>query len=147
MKKFIGTAISIALISGFTASVALASTTHIVKVTANCPDISNKTKDMLTNYGTYIAGSGTVRVNSGLAEYPMFQSPTVQGGNIPVDLKAAGYDGTGVNYNPKNGAIICFYQSTMGFDPFSVSYMMTNALGGTTVSSGDEEIKLKLPVG
>ena len=147
MKKFIGTIVSIALISGFSTSIALAATTHIVKVTMNCPDISNKTKDQLTNYGTYIAGLGTERVNSDVPQHPLFQSPTVQGANIPIDLKAAGYDGTSVSYNPTNGAVVCYFQSTKGFDPFSVSYLMTNALGGTTVSSGDEEIKIKLPVG
>lgn len=147
MKKFIGTVTSIALISGFSASVALADTTHVVKITANCPDISNKTKDKLTNYGTYIAGVGTIRVNSGAPKHPLFQSPTVQGGNIPIDLKAAGYDGTHVTYNPKTGAVVCYFQSNKGYDPFMVSYVMTNALGGTTSGSGDEEIKLKVQVG
>lgn len=147
MTKFIGKLVSVALMSSLSASIALAATTHVVKVTMNCPDISDKTKDKLTNYGTYIAGIGTERVNSDSPTFPLFQGPVVPGANIPTDLKAAGYDGNGVNYNPANGAVTCYFTSSMGFDPFSVSYLMTNALGGFTVSSGDEEIKIKLPVG
>lgn len=146
MKRFIGKLVSVTVISSLSVSVTLAAG-HYVKVTMNCPDISNKTKDKLTNYGTYIAGLGTERVDSDSPTHPLFQGPIVTGSNIPVDLKAAGYDGSSVNYNPENGAVTCYFTSSKGFDPFSVSYVMQNALGGTTRSSGDEEIKLKFPIG
>ena len=147
MTKFIGKLVYIAVVSGLSTSIAIAGTTHTVKLTMNCPDISEKTKDKLTHYGTYIAGIGTERVNSDTPTHPLFQGPIVPGANISIDLKAAKYDGAGVNYNPTNGAVTCYFLSSMGFDPFSVSYLMQNALGGTTISSGDEEIKIKLPVG
>lgn len=120
---------------------------HVAKITMNCPNVSNHTQDKLTNYGTYIAGLGTERVNSGAPSYPLFQGPIVATANIPVDLKAAGYDGSGVSYNPVNGSITCYFESYLGFDPFSISYFMQNARGGTTISSGYEEIKIRFPVG
>lgn len=145
--KIINKFLSVALISGLTTSIAFAAGPHMVKVTVDCPDISIHTKDKLTNYGTYIAGLGTERVNSDAPTYPLFQGPITLGANIPVDLKGAGYDGAGVTYNPSTGAVICYFQSSMGFDPFSVSYVLKNALDGITVSSGDEQIKIKFPVG
>ena len=146
MKKFVGKLVSIAIASSLAVSVAMAQDHH-VKITVDCPDISNKTKEMVTNYGTYIAGEGIERVNSGTPTYPLFEGPTVPGANIPVDLKSAGYLNNGVSYNPSNGAVTCFFRSSMGFDPFSISYLMVNALNGVTVGSGDEEIHIKLPVG
>jgi hypothetical protein len=146
MQKFIVKCMSVVAISSLSATVALAAGHH-TKITMDCPDISMKTKDKLTNYGTYIAGLGTERVNSDTATYPLFQGPIVPGANIPVDLKEAGYDGSGVSYNPANGAVTCYFKSSKGFDPFSVSYLMMNALDGVTIGSGDEQIHIKLPVG
>lgn len=146
MKNFIGKLVSVAIISGLSTSIAIAAG-HVVKITMDCPDISNKTKDKLTNYGTFIAGLGTERVNGDTATHPLFQGPIVQGANIPVDLKAAGYDGDSVTYNPVNGAVVCNFKSNKGFDPFSVSYVMKNALGGSVTGSGDEQIHIKIPVG
>ena len=145
--KMINKLVSVAVVSGLTASVAFAQP-HIVKVTVDCPDVlSIHTKDKVTNYGTYIAGNGTERVNSDSETYPLLQGPTVPGANIPVDLVAAGYDGDGASYNPSNGAVTCYFKSSLGHDPFSISYLMVNALGGTTISTTDEQIKIRLPVG
>ena len=146
MSKFLGKLVTIAIASSLGASVAMAAG-HKVKVTMDCPDIAVHAQDRLTNYGTYIAGPGIERVNSDTATYPLFEGPTVPGANIPVDLKEAGYKQNGVSYNPSNGAVTCYYKSSFGFDPFSVSYLMQNALGGTTYSSGFEEIHINLPVG
>lgn len=147
MNKFIGSLASIAVMSAAISPVASAVTTgHVTKITVNCPDISNKTKDKLINYGTYIAGIGTERVNSDAPTHPLFQTPTSPG-EIPFDLKAAGYDGAGVKYNPSTGTVTCYFQSSLGFDPFIVSSKLLNARGGHVVSSGDEEIKIKIPVG
>ncbi len=148
MQNVIGKLASIVVISSLSASVAFAATDiHSVKVTVDCPDISVHTKDKITNYGTYLAGEGTERVNSDAPTHPLFQGPIVPGANIPIDLVAGGYDGNGVSYNPSNGAVTCYFTSSMGFEPFSISYLMTNALGGTTTSSGDEQIHITLPVG
>ena len=146
MQNLISKMLSVTAVVCLSSSVALAAG-HTVKITMDCPDIANKALDRLTNYGTYIAGPGIERVNSDAPTYPLFQGPTVPGANIPIDLTANGYFQTGNNYNPANGAVTCFYASNMGFDPFSVSFMMTNALNGTTISSGVDEIHIKLPVG
>jgi hypothetical protein len=110
------------------------------------PRYIKKTKDKLTNYGTYIAGFGTESVNSDAPSHPLFQAP-INPGEIPFDLKAAGYDGTSVKYNPTTGIVTCYFQSSLGFDSFSVNTTLLNARAGVTVGSGDEEIKIKVPVG
>jgi len=102
---------------------------------------------MITNYGTYLAGEGMMVVNSDVPTHPLFQGPTVPGANIPIDLKSYGYDGTGVGYNRMDGAVTCYYKSNMGFDPFSISYLMINAVNGTILDSGDEQIQIKLSFG
>ena len=146
MQRLIAQLASGIAVSTLCASIAMAQG-HSVKVTLDCPDIATKGSEIVTNYGTYIAGTGFERVNSDAATQPLFQGPTVPGANIPIDLKASGYSNNGVSYNPAVGAVTCYYKSSMGFDPFSISYLMVNAMGGYTVSSGSEEIHLKLPVG
>ena len=146
MKKMIGSFVSIVVLPCLIAPSALAATKHVTKITINCPDISNKTKDKLVNYGTYISGFGTERVNSDSATHPLFQTP-INLGSIPLDLTAAGYDGTHVSYEPTTGVITCFFESNLGHPPFSVDSRLLNARYGITVGSGDEEIKIKVPVG
>ena len=136
---------SVAVVACLSSSVAMAG--HFVKITMDCPDIAIKEADRVTNYGTYLAGPGIERVNSDAATFPLFQGPTVPGSNIPVDLVSNGYSNNGVSYNPANGAVTCYYVSSMGFDPFSISYLMKNAMNGTTASSSSEEIHIKVPVG
>ena len=146
MQKFIVKLVSVAAIAGLSSTIALAQG-HTVKVTLDCPDIEAKGSENVTNYGTYIAGKGIEKVNSDASTFPLFQGPTVPGANIPTDLVSNGYFNNGVSYNPANGAVTCYFQSSMGFDPFSISYLMTNAMNGTTASSGSEEIHIKLPIG
>ena len=146
MQNLMVKMLSVTAVACLSSSIALAAG-HSVKVTMDCPDIANKGSEKVTNYGTYIAGPGIERVNSDTPTFPLFQGPIVPGANIPVDLKANGYFQTGNSYNPSNGAVTCYYASSMGFDPFSLSYLMTNALNGTTVGHGVDEIHIKLPVG
>jgi len=146
MQNYIGKLVSIVAISTLSASVAMAAG-HKVKITMDCPDIASKGSEIVTNYGTYLAGPGIERVNSDSPTAPLFQGPVVPGANIPVDLKSNGYFQTGNNYNPTNGAVTCYYASSMGFDPFALSYIMVNALNGTTAGSGVDEIHIKIPVG
>ena len=146
MQKLMVKLVSVAAVACLSSSVALAKV-HTVKVTVDCPDIGSKGTEIVTNYGTYLAGQGIEKVNSDLPTQPLFQGPTLPGANIPVDLVSNGYSNNGVSYNPTNGAVTCYYKSSMGFDPFSVSYLMVNALNGTTGSSGVDEIHIKIPVG
>lgn len=146
MKNYMGKLVSVAALSVLSISVAMAAG-HKVKITMDCPDIGSKGPEIVTNYGTYLAGPGIQRVNGDAATFPLFEGPIVPGANIPVNLVSNGYFQSGTDYNPTNGAVTCYFQSSMGFDPFAVSYMMVNALNGTTVSSGADEIHIKLPVG
>ena len=146
MKNLFVKVVAVAAVACLSSSISMAAG-HVVKVTMDCPDIANKGTEKVTNYGTYIAGPGIEKVNSGTPSFPLFQGPTVPGANIPVDLVSSGYFNNGVSYNSTDGAVTCYFASSMGFDPFSVSFLMTNAMNGTTVSSSAEEIHIKLPVG
>lgn len=146
MQRLIAQLASGIAVSSLCVSIAMAQN-HSVKVTLNCPDIANKRSEVITNYGTYIAGTGFERINSDAATRPLFQGQTAQGANIPIDLQTNGYSNNGVSYNPAVGTVTCYYKSSMGFDPFSISYLMVNAIGGYTVSSGSKEINMKLPIG
>lgn len=146
MQNYIGKLVSIVALSTLTVSAAMAAG-HVVKITMDCPDIGTKGSEIVTNYGSYLAGPGVERVNSDTPTAPLFQGPVVPGANIPVDLVSSGYFQSGTNYNPTNGAVTCYYQSSMGFDPFSLSYVMVNAINGTTTSAGVDKIHIKLPVG
>ena len=146
MKK-ISCLASVVAISSLSVSLAFASASHLVKVTVDCPDIGHKGSEIVTNYGTYVAGPGIERVNGDTPTSPLFQGPLVPGSNIPMDLVAGGYFNAGVDYNPLNGAVVCHYSSSLGFDSFAMSYMLKNAIGGVVASSGSEEIHIKLPLG
>lgn len=146
MQHFMSKLIAVAVVSTLSASIAVAGG-HITKITVDCPSVSAKTKDKITNYGTYLAGEGTLRVNGDAPTHPLFQGPTVPGANIPVDLKEAGYSNKGASYNPANGTVTCFFKTSKAFDAFSISYIMANALNGTTAGSGFEQIHIKVPAG
>ena len=147
MQKLISKLVSIVVISSLSASVAFADDEHHVKVTVDCPDISVKTKDIITNYGAYLAGEGTQRVDNDAPSHPLFEGPRALEGNIPINIKASGYDNNGVDYNSLNGSVTCYYKSRMGFDPFSISYLMRNVLGGIVTEAGPVRIRILLPIG
>lgn len=146
MKNFMSTVISAAILTSCSASIAFAHS-HIVKITVDCPDISNKGTEVVTNYGSYLAGPGIQKVNSDASSFPLFQSPMIVGLNIPFNLTSNGYFNDGVSYNSLIGAVVCKYSSTMGFDGFYLSTVMHNARNGHVASSNAEEIHLKIPVG
>lgn len=146
MQNFICKVSSAALILGLSSTLALAKDYHTTKITGDCPEVGTKA-EALRNFGTYIAGTGFLRVNSDAATTPLFQSNIVPGANIPMPLADGAYFNNGVAYNPATGAIICYYSSFAGFDDFSVSYIMQNAMNGVVASSSSEEIHIKIPVG
>jgi hypothetical protein len=134
--------------SGMSTSMAFAAMAN-VKVTVACPEIKPAgQQDLVRNYGTYLAGTGWLRVNSGPRSQPLFQGAVLPGSNIPTNLMAALYKNNGVTYNPLSGAVICKYKSLIpAFDQFAISYIMTNALNGTVSSSTMDQIRLKFPMG
>jgi len=149
MKRFLKV-VSIAAISTLAASsMAFAQSTHTVKLTVDCPDICNKSNECLIadlNNNT-VAGLGLERVNSDVATRPNFMGSFTAGSNVPADLAANGYSQLGTSYNASNGMVVCYYTSSMGFDPISASYQLTNATGGVVTSSGPDEIKIKIQTG
>lgn len=146
MQKLIMKALAAVLMLGLSSSFALAQGHH-AKMTVGCPDIGNKGNDSVINYGTYLAGLGLIKANSDTTTNPLFQGPIVPGANIPVNLTDSGYNNQGVSYASSNGTVTCYYQSSMGFAPFSISYKMMNALGGVVTSSDSKEIHISLPLG
>lgn len=146
MKNFMNQLIVAAILTTSGASSAF-SQSHIVKITVDCPDIANKGTEIVTNYGSYLAGQGIQKVNSDASSYPLFQSPMIVGLNIPYNLTSHGYFNDGVTYNSVIGAVVCKYSSSMGFDGFYLSTVMHNARNGHVASASAEEIHLKIPVG
>lgn len=146
MRRFMTKLVSGVVFSSLSVSTALAST-HTIKLVLDCPDMSHKGHENVTNYGTYLAGRGLEKINNDLATEPLFEGRIAPGANIPVDLVASGYHNNGVSYNSTMGTTTCYYKSSMGFDPFSISYLMINAIGGYTDSSGSDTIHIKLPQG
>ena len=114
----------------------------------DCPDIKDKgVNDRVVNYGTYIAGTGILHVNSDAPTNPLFQANIVPGSDVPLDLESAGYRNCGVEYNPANGGVVCKYRSHCGHDPFTLGYILKNGLDGVVNSSSSEEIHINLPAG
>ena len=146
MNNFMNKFVTAVILTSCSAPIAFASS-HIVKITVDCPDIGNKGTEIVTNYGSYLAGPGIQKVNSDASSYPLFQSPMVVGLNIPYNLNSHGYFNDGVTYNALIGAVVCKYSSSMGFDGFYLSTVMHNARNGHVASSSAEEIHLKIPVG
>ena len=132
-------------ISGLASSIAIAQD-NVVKITVNCPKIGNSSGDVV-NYGISLAGEGDERINGGAPVDLLFQAPMLVGSNIPVDLKASGYNNSGTSYNASTGAVMCKYSSSKGFSPFAIGYSMVNALSGTITGSGNQSIHIKFPVG
>ena len=145
MHKLVRKLSSVVLVLGLSSSHALAARSQ-TDITIHCPGIGNGS-EVLTNYGTYVAGTGHLNVNSDTATTPLFLANIVTGANIPADLLVSGYNNNGVVYNPTTGAVICYYNSTLNFDSFAVSYVMQNALHGYVVNADHQELHIKIPVG
>ena len=120
---------------------------HNAQFSVKCPVSGTKGDNLVENYGNFIAGPGTLSMSNDIASQPLFEAPIVQGANIPTTLSDGGYNNNGVTYNPSNGAVTCYYQSTKGFDPFLVSYFCKNSLDGVVYFSNKNEIRFKIPMG
>lgn len=148
MKKSAIILASVVALSGlFIAPVAMAQPAN-VKVSLDCPDIGSKGSENVTNFGSYLSGSGTERVNGALQAPPVFSGLVQAGMNIPTDLVAGGYHQSGTSYDPNSGNVSCKYSSNIsGFSAFTLVYHINNGIGGTVASSSSDEIRIKLEVG
>ena len=125
MKKSI-----LALIAASTlmSSVAIADPS-IVTLEFTCPGVTGTGPFVLSNFGgKKIAGYGTETINGDPAfNAPYFSFAIPVGANIPSSLST--YSSSGTGFDPVTGIVTCSYTSSSTFDPFTVSYQMTNAEG------------------
>lgn len=116
-------------------------------ITVNCPATSSQQNptNFITNFGSYIAGYGTASINYG-SQYPVYFISTGSIQDVPADL--SGYTFLTTSYNSTSGTVTCSYQGTIFTSSiFSISYNITNAVGGTVQSQGNSYISINLPFG
>jgi hypothetical protein len=110
-----------------------------------CPKASGGTpSERLTNYGDYIRGMGEENIGTNKSR-PIFNGVSSNG--IPLDLSTGGYLHSGAQYNPNTGRITCLYTSTIGNDPFNVSYVADNIKNGWVVKADNSKITIKVLAG
>lgn len=108
-----------------------------------CPATSGDS-DVITHFGTYIGGYGDEFMNGSHISDAYFKGPVFEESNIPHNISMGGYFSSGTSYASATGVVSCMYTSKMGYDPFKVSYQMTNGLGGVVTSSNDGTITIRL---
>lgn len=112
-----------------------------------CPATSGSI-DVLTNYGSYVAGDGRQFFDGDDYMTPaFFKGPVTSDSNVPANVSLGGYTSSGTSYVEATGMITCFYISSLGFDPIKVSYTMINGHGGIVTSSANSSISIYLSRG
>jgi len=110
-----------------------------------CPNTAGGTpSERLTNYGDYIRGMGEANIDNNKTR-PIFSGISSNG--IPLDLSTGGYFHAGAQYNPSTGRITCLYISTIGNDPFNVSYVAENIMNGWVVKADNSKITIRVLAG
>lgn len=144
MKK--STLIVSTLVAALTASpfaLATGSPVHPENIRFECPNASGgAASERLTNYGTSISGMGEENIGASKKALPIFRGVTTPG--IPLDLSTGGYKHDGTLYNNHTGRVTCKFVSTLGADPFNVSYVADNIKHGFVVKSDDKAITIKV---
>lgn len=108
-----------------------------------CPGIQGTT-NIVTNFGSYIAGYGTEFILSNSNSVYFRSSCTTES----VPHKLTNYSNLSTDYDSTTGKITCTYTSNNQDDPnFSVAYFLTNGRGGTIQSQSNNVISVNLPVG
>lgn len=123
---------------------ALASPT-IAVVDVFCPSTTIIGIHRLSNFGSFIAGYGTMNIDSNPANNPYFRYQIPAGANIPHSLTS--YFNNGIDYDDTTGTLTCHYKSTGTFAPFSTVYTMTNATYGQIVTQTANSIRINLLIG
>ena len=120
-------------------------TNQMVNVIFTCPLITDHHNSAVKNYGQYLYGSGIEKHGNNDQKIRWFRGVAVIGLHIPMNLAENGYYNDGVNYNKESGAIVCRYNTTKGFDPFALTYLMPDALKGFVYYVDSAKIKIKMP--
>ncbi|KTD40732.1 hypothetical protein [Legionella parisiensis] len=98
----------------------------------------------VTNFGSYIGGYGIENILSQTLQVYFRSTGSVQ--DVPANL--INYFNDSVTYNSATGNIICSYQSNNPADPrFTVTYTITNGLGGAVQAQSNNSISIRMPVG
>ena len=108
-----------------------------------CPGTQG-TQNIVTNFGSYIAGYGTEFILSNNNNV-YFKSNCLQDG---TPRKLTNYNSSATDYDSTTGKVTCTYTSNNSIEPnFSVGYYLTNGRGGTIQSQSNNVIAINLPVG
>ena len=116
-----------------------------LSILLTCP-VPNATQNALTNFGTYVAGSGTETIQNQNPADVNFKSVGALPAGVPQSLLS--YLNQAVVYDSTTGQVTCNYVSTESQYPaISASYTVTNGLGATQVKATDSSITLSVPFG
>lgn len=108
-----------------------------------CPSTQG-TSNVLTNFGSYIAGFGTESILS------VGNSVYFKSNSLPDDMprKLVNYFNESTDYDSTNGKVTCTYASSVPTDPrFAVYYRLTNGTGGVIQAQTSNSISLMFQVG
>jgi hypothetical protein len=108
-----------------------------------CPN-AKTSSDLLSNYGGFIAGYGTKRINDKDETKIYFKSITSIK-NIPAQIDH--YENAGVKYNSTNGEITCTYSTSLNDPNFAITYTLTNGIGGKADLVSNDMIRIFIPFG
>ena len=97
---------------------------------------------MLSNYGDFIAGYGTKKIQGQDSGQIYFKSNSSIK-DVPVQLD--NYFNSGVKYTSTSGDVTCTYASNMGELSFEVAYTLTNGKGGKATSLSNDKIQILIP--
>lgn len=112
-------------------------------VTVICPAPQGG-PNSVANFGSYIGGYGVEFILSQTLQVYFRSTGSVD--DIPANL--ANYFNDSVNYNSASGNVVCSYQSTNpGDSRFTVTYSITNGLGGAVQAQSNNSISIRIPVG
>lgn len=112
-------------------------------IVINCP-YTQGGPNVLTNFGSYIAGYGTENILSQYNQIYFITNGSID--NVPSSL--TNYYCESVAYNSTTSTVTCNYQSSLPTEPlFSVSYSITNGIGGAVVAQTGNSINILLPLG
>lgn len=108
-----------------------------------CPNASGGTpSERLTRYSTSISGMGEENINGSKVALPIFRGVPTPG--VPMDLSTGGYSHAGTLYNSHSGRVTCLYVSSLGADPFNVSYSALNIKEGYVLKSSNSKITIEV---
>jgi len=108
-----------------------------------CPG-TNFSNNVITNFGSYIAGYGEQSFLS--TTIPIYFKSEHCIGDAPRSL--INYTNFSTSYDSVTGTVTCSYQSSIVSEPLlTVAYTITNGKGGIITSQAPNGISLLIPIG